>query len=354
MPCTKCSEVFCLEDKKAKIYVISEFDELVDKTIQFLEKLTLKPIEHMGLFHVEINSAKVFFESNIDAFEATFSKMEQRDIKLYINYVNEPFNYQSILMAKPLQRYVNLVSDKEFFDIINNESLTSYFQPIVNAHDNSIYGYETLIRGVKPNGDLVFPDELFEKSARNDMNFKLDRLCRESSLKTAAVKKVHQKVFINFIPTSIYDPKFCLQSTVKWAKQLDFDPKNIVFEVVETENVEDKEHLKTVLKYYREQGYQVALDDVGEGYSSLNLLVELKPDIIKIDRKIISNIQDDKLKQSVYKALYTLAKENNITVLAEGIETPYELETIKTLGVDLMQGYYFCKPQAEPIRTLKR
>jgi EAL domain-containing protein (putative c-di-GMP-specific phosphodiesterase class I) len=278
--------------------------------------------------------------------------MELQSIKIYIESVDGSLNIQSLMMAKPLQHYLNLIDDQEFFDIINSESLTSYFQPIIKVSDRSIYGYETLIRGVKPNGDLMFPDELFAKSHRNDVDFRLDRLCRESSLKTAAVKKVQQKVFINFIPTSIYDPEFCLNSTIKWAKQLEFDPKNIVFEVVETQNVADKEHLKEILTYYREQGYQIALDDVGEGYSGLNMLIELRPDIIKVDRNIITNIDQDPLKQSVYKALYQLANDNGIALLAEGVETPYELETVTQIGVDFAQGYYFAKPQPEPIRML--
>ena len=173
--------------------------------------------------------------------------------------------FLSILSAKPMQRYINLFDDQDFFDIVNNESLTAHFQPIVDMKDNHIYGYETLARGVKEDGSLMYPDILFQKSKRNDMNFKLDRLCRESALKTAATKKVNQKVFINFIPTSIYDPEFCLQSTVKWANQLEFDPSQIVFEVVETELVKEQGHLKSILEYYRSKGFKIALDDVGEG-----------------------------------------------------------------------------------------
>jgi len=274
------------------------------------------------------------------------------DIKLLITDDKTEFNFQSILSAKPLQRYINLFDDKEFFDILNNESLTSHFQPIIDMRSNSIFGYETLVRGVKEDGTLMYPDELFTKSKRNDLNFKLDRLCRESALKTAATKKVHQKVFINFLPTSIYDPEFCLSSTEKWAKQLEFDPSQIIFEVVETELVKDQKHLKSILEFYRSKGYKIALDDVGEGYSSLNMLIELKPDIIKIDRNIIDGIDKNKLKQSVYKALFNIAREHGIEILAEGIETAYELETIKSIGVDYVQGYYFAKPTAEPIRKI--
>ncbi|MFA7083841.1 MAG: EAL domain-containing protein [Arcobacteraceae bacterium] len=352
MSCEKCTEKFILENRAVKIFFISEVEELNAKIIIFLMKLGFSLQKMHDLVYIEEANEKDFFISNVDAFIANFNELETQKIKLYIQDSGANFNLQALLSAKPMQRYINLIQDKEFFDIVNNESLTSYFQPIIKASDNSIYGYEALIRGVKANGELMFPDELFAKSSRNDLDFKLDRLCRESALKTAAVKKIQQKVFINFIPTSIYDPEFCLNSTVKWANQLEFDSKNIVFEVVETQKVKDQVHLKEILMYYREKGYKIALDDVGEGYSSLNMLIKLKPDIIKIDRNIIENIHADVFKQSVYKALYTVAKENNIEVLAEGIETPYELETIKNIGVDYMQGYYFAKPTAEPVRTL--
>jgi len=352
MSCQKCTEKFVFENKPATIYFISEFDELVSKSKKFLTKLQFTPKDTDGLISIDVDDTELFFIENLDALNHTFNDMEKTDIKLFIEDEKNSFNYRSMLLAKPLQRFINIIEDKEFFDIVNNESLTSYFQPIVDMKDNTIYGYETLARGVREDGSLVYPDELFSKSKRNDLNFKLDRLCRESSLKTAATKKVHQKVFINFIPTSIYDPEFCLSSTVKWANQLEFDPSQIVFEVVETELVKDQKHLKKILEYYRKEGFKIALDDVGEGYSSLNMLIELQPDIIKIDRNIIDGIDTNELKQSVYKALFNLAREHNITVLAEGVETKYELDMIQSIGVDLVQGYYFAKPAVEPVRKI--
>lgn len=354
MSCSKCSEVFELLHKPANIYFMSEIEELMLKSKLFIEKIGMQLNESNQINFIKVEDAHDFFHENFDAIKNEFNELESQNIKLSIQDETQEFNFQSILGAKSLQRYINLIEDREFFDILNNQSLTSYFQPIIKASDRSIYGYEALIRGVKENGELMFPDDLFEKSERNDLNFKLDRLCRESALKTAAVKKIHQKVFINFIPTSIYDPEFCLNSTVKWAKQLEFDPKNIIFEVVETEHVKDKEHLKDILSYYREQGFKIALDDVGEGYAGLNMLISLKPNIIKVDREIISNIDKNEFKQSVYKALYTLAKENDIEVLAEGVETAFELEMIESIGVDYIQGYYFAKPSAEPIRKLNK
>lgn len=352
MACTKCSEKFTLKKNSGIIFFLGEYNEVVEKIDLFLAKLSYTSKRINGLLSVEVENCYAFFYENLDAIKSNFNELETHDIKIYIASQEEEINFQLLLSAKPLQRYINFFDDQDFFDIINNESLTSYFQPIVDIKTNTIYGYETLARGVNADGSLMYPDVLFEKSKRNDLNFKLDRLCRESSLKTAATKKVNQKVFINFIPTSIYDPEFCLNSTVKWANQLEFDPAQIVFEVVETELVKDQKHLKRILEYYREKGFKIALDDVGEGYSSLNMLIELKPDIIKIDRNIINGIDKDTLKQSVYRALFNLAREHKITVLAEGVESPFELEMIKSIGVDLVQGYYFAKPSAEPIRKI--
>lgn len=258
----------------------------------------------------------------------------------------------ALIRMKTLQQYKDLLSSQRLIEIIEEGLLTTHFQPIIDIQTSSIYGYESLVRGVEDDGSLIYPNKLFEWAKDGDMLFYLDRACRETSLKTAAVKNIHAKVFINFIPTAIYDPAHCLQSTVTWAKQLDFDPKNIIFEVVESEHVADLDHLKSILDFYKSQGYMVALDDVGSGYSSLNMIAKLHPDIIKVDREIIDGIDTNSVNQSIFKAIVGIAKEHGIIVLAEGIERAEELAFCAKEGADLAQGYYFGKPMAEPKRKL--
>lgn len=348
----KCKDIFYISEKKSKIHFITQINELLIKSSKLLKTLGFEISKIDGIVTIQEENPKLFFEENFDFFNTNFNDLEKDEIKIFIENEDNQLCLGTIFFAKPLNRYLHFIEDKNFFDIIENSSLTAHFQPIVNMQTNEIFAYEALTRGVLANGELMYPDQLFKKSARNDMNFTLDRMCREIALKTTAVKKIDAKVFINFIPTSIYDPEFCLASTVKWAKQLDFDPKNIVFEVVETQNVKDKEHFKTILNFYRDKGFLIALDDVGEGYSSLNMIIDIKPDIIKVDRNIIENIDTDKMKQSIYKALRTICVDNNIKILAEGVETPYELEKVKEIGVDYAQGYYFAKPSSEIIRII--
>ncbi|RXJ86534.1 EAL domain-containing protein [Arcobacter sp. CECT 8985] len=348
----KCTQLFKICENKSDIHFISVIPEINKKLTIFLKELSIPYNIVENIISIKEDNPKQFFQKYISTFKSYFNSLETDEIKIYIENENNKLSFSTILYAKSLQKYLNYIEDRSFFDILENKSITTHFQPIVDMKDSSIFGYEALVRGVMPNGDLVYPDVLFEKSARNDMDFNFDRLCRENALKTTAVKKVDAKVFINFIPTTIYDPKFCLASTVKWAKQLEFDPKNIVFEVVETQKVKDINHLKIILNYYREQGFLIALDDVGEGYSSLNMIIDLKPDIIKVDRNIIDNIDKDEMKRSVYRALRILAMENDIKILAEGVETANELATVKSIGVDYAQGYFFAKPAAEIIREI--
>ena len=346
-----CNEKFFITSSISKIYFISIIPEMLLKCKSVLKEIKdIKTEENICSFEVE--NALEFFKNNYSFLNENFTQFEQKEVKVYIETNTNKLTINSILTSKPLNIFLNFIKDTAFFDILENESLTTHFQPILDVKEESIYAYECLTRGVLPNGELMYPNELFEKSTRNNTNFKLDKLCRESALKTSAVKKINTKVFINFLPTAIYDPKFCLQNTVRWAKQLELDPKNIVFEVVETEKVKDKVHLKNILNYYREQGFNIALDDVGEGYSSLNMIIDIKPDIIKVDRNIIDSIDKNDLKQSVYKALKSICNDNKIKILAEGVEIKEELEMIKTLGVDYAQGYLFAKPSAEPIRKV--
>jgi EAL domain-containing protein (putative c-di-GMP-specific phosphodiesterase class I) len=352
MSCEKCQNALTLPSKKGTLYFMSQVQELTEKIFDLLKPIANHAKNENGIIRVEVSNMHDFFDHHIALVKDAFQEMEREKIKVSALKDGESFDFQTIINAKSLQLFINLFEDKDFFDIVNNESLTSHFQPIVSMDSNEIYGYEMLIRGVCKDGSLMHPQTLFSKSARNDFNFKLDRLCRETALKTAATKRIKQKVFINFIPTAIYDPEYCLKSTEQWAKQLGFDPSQIVFEVVETELVQNQEHLVKILQYYKSKGFMIALDDVGEGYSSLNMLIELQPDIIKIDRNIIDGIDNNSLKKSVYSALWSIASENNIKVLAEGIERQEEYDLVRSIGADYAQGYFFAKPHAEPVRQL--
>jgi EAL domain-containing protein (putative c-di-GMP-specific phosphodiesterase class I) len=261
---------------------------------------------------------------------------------------DETLTFQAFTRTHSLLRWLGLLDAQHLLDILERKRFTSWFQPILAADTGVLVGYESLLRSQNQDGTLMFPDEIFRMAADNDLLFQVDRQARETALQCAADARVSGKLFINFVPTAIYDPVHCLRSTVGWSRKLGFDPSRIVFEVVETERIADIDHLKRILDFYRAAGYQVALDDVGSGYASLNLLALLKPDIIKIDMELIRGIHADAHRQAVFKALVGIARDLEIQVLAEGVETGEELAYVVNEGADLVQGYLFARPAPLP------
>ena len=349
--CSKCQTLPSIASSAGDVLISCDVSELASKFSTYLKSKNLQySTEDTQTLWVSVTSFETFLiELLKDNF---FNEIERKAISLLFLANGVPFSPARIRESKSIQKYKDLLNAGDLSKLIIKGALTTHFQPIINLKTHEIYGYESLARGVSDEGALIFPDKLFSWAREGDMLFYLDRACRETSLKTAAVKNITAKVFINFIPTAIYDPVHCLSSTVKWAKQLDFDPKNIIFEVVESDRVTDINHLKKILDYYKSQGFMVALDDVGSGYSTLNMIAKLLPDIIKIDREIIDGIDTNQANQSIFRAIVSIAKENNILVLAEGVERAEEVAFACANGAHLAQGYYFGKPSSEPIRKI--
>ncbi|MGK7377128.1 EAL domain-containing protein [Planococcus sp. 1R117A] len=245
---------------------------------------------------------------------------------------------------------IETVMDMQWIDeVIQKELITCHYQPIVDA-TGKIFAYEMLARFQNEDGSVIYPNEIFPAAKNRGRLYALDRVCRMTAVKYAAALK-DVKAFINFIPTSIYSPEFCLRSTTLLANQLGVNPEQLVFEVVETEKVEDLEHLKTILAYYKEKGFEYALDDVGEGYSTIEMLADLKPNYMKLDMQYVQGVSNDAAKQKIALQFLEKALEVGSVPLAEGIEERADFDWLKQQGYQLFQGYYFGKPAASPLEV---
>src|SRR5574344_1347452 len=213
--CIKCQTLPIIKDRESSLIFGFEVVELSKKFRDFLDDSGINYLKEDSLTVVVKTSSFIEFLSNLLS-KNIFKKHEREAIYILSLSENENLDYSKIRDVKSLEKYKNLISAQELSSLLSKGGLTAHFQPILDVKTNTIYGYETLARGVNEDGTLVYPDILFY----------LDRACRESSLKTAAIKNIRAKVFINFTPTSIYDPNHCLQTTVKWANSLEFDPKN--------------------------------------------------------------------------------------------------------------------------------
>lgn len=235
-------------------------------------------------------------------------------------------------------------------DAIEKGSYQSWFQPIVTAAstpDNlDIFGNEALFRLFDEDGTTLPPNLVFPLAEQSDLLFSLDLVARRSAVEHAARGGLKSKIFINFNPSSIYDPSYCLRSTASAIAEIGLRPRDIVFELTETHRAQDINHLKGILAFYRNSGFGVALDDIGSGWSGLNLLEQLRPDYVKIDMELIRNIDSSPTKQNIVSHLIQITHKNQSRVIAEGIETEAEADTLRKMNADYLQGFYFAKPAA--------
>ena len=209
------------------------------------------------------------------------------------------------------------------------------------------------MRGRALDGSLVSPATLLDWAHQEHLTFMLDRVVRELHLRAAGRLHVpdHCQFLVNFLPTAIYRPDFCLATTVRAARESGIAPERIIFEVVETEKMADHDHLRRILAHYREKGFRVALDDVGSGYSGLSLLGDLDPDMIKIDRELVRKAAESATHRGICASLVGLGRDHGHLVLAEGVETEAEWRVMEELGVDLFQGFLFGRPSPIPALT---
>ncbi len=241
------------------------------------------------------------------------------------------YNRQRVKNKEKLQR------------IILDENIDTFYQPIVNLKDYSVIGYEALTRGPKET-EFETPAMLFSQAEESGLLFELDRVCRKKALLNAKNFERGKKLFINTLPTTINDPEFRGNYLKTLLTSVGIEASDIVFEITEGSAIDNYAVFREAVEYYSNMGISIAIDDMGTGYSNLESIIEIKPHYLKIDISMVKEIHKSLLKKEMLRAIMVLAKNMNSTILAEGIETKEELETLKELGVDLGQGFLFARP----------
>jgi EAL domain-containing protein (putative c-di-GMP-specific phosphodiesterase class I) len=237
---------------------------------------------------------------------------------------------------------------KELFELVIERKIYSVYEPIVDVHTRTVFGYEALARG--PHGtDLHSPMKLFTLAGEQDFIFQLDSLCRRSGLDGAKDLPGGAKLFLNVRPSTIHDPNFRAEALERTLANCELQPSDVVFEVSEQESIQNFEMFREVRDYYGNLGFQIALDDVGAGYASLEAVMELEPDFIKVDRAFCAKIDEDPGRQQLLAALQSLAERIGARIIGEGLDTLEELETLGKIGIEFGQGWLFGKPH--PLRS---
>jgi EAL domain-containing protein (putative c-di-GMP-specific phosphodiesterase class I) len=212
------------------------------------------------------------------------------------------------------------------------------YHPIVIAESGRIFGYEALARGIMRS--LRSPEVMFEVAAEADLIWELSRLCRGRALEGMASRLgPDELLFLNVDPHDFADPAFTEQEAA--------DPHRVVIEITERTAIKDYPKFRGRLQAFRERGYRFAVDDAGSGYAGLGSIANLEPDFIKLDISLINLIDTNFLKQNLVETMVRFANDQGAMVIAEGVERAEEFETVKSLGVHLVQGFYLHRPLSQ-------
>ena len=222
------------------------------------------------------------------------------------------------------------------------------FQPVVDFAEKHIWGYETLVRGLKDEPAAFILGKIDDSNVHS-----FDQIIRRKAIQLAHSLNFSEKLSINFLPNAVYKPENCIRSTLAACDELGFDKQRIMFEVTEAEKITDHTHLKNIFLEYKKHNFLTAIDDFGAGYAGLNLLSEWQPDVIKLDMNLIRDIHENRTKQLIVKSILTVCDGLGISVIAEGVEAKDELTQLVDFGINLFQGYYFAKPLFEGLPEVR-
>lgn len=243
--------------------------------------------------------------------------------------------------------------EDELLRILAEGKISTHFQSIISADGQSVYAYEALSRG--PAGSALFsPVSLFKQAKQQQKLFALESVCRTKAIEQFTRQKLPGKLFINISPETLLQPDHHKGFTLDLINNFGISPEQVVIELTEHSPINDYDLMRRAVKHYQSEGFCIALDDLGAGYSSLILWSEVQPDYVKIDRHFITGIEKDRIKRDFVRSIVAIARSVKSQVIAEGVETLNEFETLSEIGVDYLQGYYFAKPNPTPSKYIDK
>ncbi|MFC4404947.1 EAL domain-containing protein [Gracilibacillus xinjiangensis] len=235
-------------------------------------------------------------------------------------------------------------------DLIDNEKFEHHFQALYDLETLSPIGYEALLR------TKLFknPEILFEQASLTDRFFELE---------IRSIKKILQafddliggltdkrKLLMNVFPSNLIRDEFITYLDQYMANKK-FKPQQVIIEITESDVMNNVTSLMRNVYLLREKGYLIAIDDVGKGVSSLQAIVELRPDFVKMDRYFANQLANSNRKQEMVRSIVTYCLHTNTKFVLEGIEIMEDLEMAKSIGVNIVQGFLLAEPQ--PLQTIK-
>lgn len=218
------------------------------------------------------------------------------------------------------------------------DSLWLAFQPILTSDGHQVYGHEVLLRSDEPN--LTDPVQVLEAAELLGSLDELGRVIRERAVEAFEQLPSEGLMFVNLHPKDLADPALFLAS-----EPLSRIAHRVVLEITERSSLEKLDRVGERVAALRRMGFRIAVDDLGAGYAGLTTLAQLEPEIVKLDMSLVRDVNTNPTKRKVVRSMTQLAREIGALVVAEGVESEEELDTVVNLGCDFVQGFYFARPE---------
>lgn len=230
-------------------------------------------------------------------------------------------------------------------DVIEARAVTVVFQPIVSLGEARVAGHEALVRG--PAGTwLESPTALFAAALASGRFERLAIVCIQETLRAWAAQGSPGLLFLNISPRLVQRPGFEPARARRFLESLGLVPARMVIELTEDFPALEPGHLRECLGLYRGMGFRVALDDVGEGFSSLRRWSELRPEFVKADKHFVRGVARDAIKRQFLRSIQHIARRAGAQVIAEGVEAAEDLRVARRLGIAFAQGWLLGRPSS--------
>jgi EAL domain-containing protein (putative c-di-GMP-specific phosphodiesterase class I) len=230
-------------------------------------------------------------------------------------------------------------------EVLEEGLVKTVYQPVICLPKRTIIGFEALSRvPTEKFGNIA---DVFKVAYENNSIWKLERLCREKAF-VGITNLLHkdEHLFLNVEPDSIHDPQLQSRETLDLLHKANLSPDRIILEMTERSEVHDFTAFRKTLRHFQDQGFKLAIDDVGSAYSGLKSIAEVSPDYIKIDMSLIRDIHHRNLKRELLSTIFRFSQSTGIRLIAEGVEVEGELQALLEIGVEFAQGFLFSRPNA--------
>ncbi|MDP1536484.1 MAG: EAL domain-containing protein [Burkholderiales bacterium] len=236
---------------------------------------------------------------------------------------------------------------EELTRILETRSVYPVFQPILAFGTGEILAYEGLIRGPETSS-MHTPTKLFDAATRAGYLTELNMLCARKVVRQFAKLGLKRQLFLNVTPQTVLEVKDDVQRITRFIRDCGLDIAQVTIELTENQHIVDRSIFRAALMLFRGAGFRVALDDLGEGFSSLRLWSDLQPDFVKIDMHFVQGVSEDSVKYHFLKSMQHIAEGCGSSLVAEGVETAADFCILRDLGINNAQGFLIGRAAKQP------